>query len=85
MRKTYMPRVDQITKMEAAMQALSDEQLQAKTGELKAKVAGGTSLDSLLPEAFAVRPQQIEYRCVCLCPCCLARLGGARGFHINLR
>lgn len=65
MRKTYMPRVDQITKMEPAMQALSDDQLQAKTAELKAKVAGGASLDSLLPEAFAVRPRHIESRRMC--------------------
>ena len=56
MRKTYSPRVEQINKLEAGMQALSDEQLQAKVPELKAKVAGGASLDSLLPEAFAVRP-----------------------------
>lgn len=36
------------------MAALSDEELQAKTPELKAKFAAGTSLDDLLPEAFAV-------------------------------
>ncbi len=33
---------------------LSDEQLRAKTEEFKAKVANGTTLDELLPEAFAV-------------------------------
>src|SRR5690242_15802184 len=36
------------------MQKLSDEQLAAKTPELKAKVESGASLDSILPEAFAV-------------------------------
>lgn len=36
------------------MAALSDEELQAKTPELKAKFAAGTSLDDLLPESFAV-------------------------------
>ena len=36
------------------MAALSDEELQAKTPELKAKFVAGTSLDDLLPEAFAV-------------------------------
>ncbi|EJF00165.1 preprotein translocase subunit SecA [Liquorilactobacillus mali] len=36
------------------MAALSDEELQAKTPELKAKFVAGASLDDLLPEAFAV-------------------------------
>ncbi len=34
--------------------SLSDDQLRAKTDELKAKVADGASLDDLLPEAFAI-------------------------------
>ncbi len=34
--------------------ALSDEALRAKTGELKARVANGETLDDVLPEAFAV-------------------------------
>ena len=37
------------------MQALSDEQLRAKTAEFKARVAKGEALDAILPEAFAVR------------------------------
>lgn len=36
------------------MESLSDEMLQAKTPELKAKFAAGASLNDLLPEAFAV-------------------------------
>ena len=36
------------------MQSLSDEQLQAKTIEFKDRISKGESLDSLLPEAFAV-------------------------------
>ena len=40
--------------MADTMAALSDDQLRAKTEELKAKVADGVSLDDLLPEAFAV-------------------------------
>ena len=39
----------------AACSALTDEQLRAKTDEFKARLAAGASLDSLLPEAFAVR------------------------------
>ncbi|WP_116368604.1 preprotein translocase subunit SecA [Parahaliea mediterranea] len=46
--------VKQINGLEEAMQALSDEQLQAKTAEFRNRHADGESLDRLLPEAFAV-------------------------------
>jgi len=36
------------------MQALSDEQLKAKTPEFKRRLSQGETLDDLLPEAFAV-------------------------------
>ncbi|MEW5312834.1 MAG: hypothetical protein WDW38_004439 [Sanguina aurantia] len=36
------------------MSVLTDEQLQAKTVEFKQRVAGGETLEALLPEAFAV-------------------------------
>ena len=36
------------------MQALTDEVLQGKTAEFRQRLADGTSLDDLLPEAFAV-------------------------------
>ena len=36
------------------MQALSDDELQAKTAEFRERIAKGESLDKLLPEAFAV-------------------------------
>ena len=39
---------------EAAVQALSDEQLAARTGEFRGRIAAGTPLDELAPEAFAV-------------------------------
>jgi hypothetical protein len=54
-RKTYQARVEQINKLESKMQGLSDQQLREKTVEFKQRVAKGESLDSLLPEAFAVR------------------------------
>jgi preprotein translocase subunit SecA len=53
-RKKYQDRVDQINKLEAGIQALSDDQLRAKTQEFKKRVQGGESLDAVLPEAFAV-------------------------------
>ncbi len=46
--------VKKINAFEPQMQALSDAELQAKTPELKARVANGESLDKVLPEAFAV-------------------------------
>ncbi len=43
-----------INAIEPQMQALSDEQLRAKTEEFKARFQAGETLDQLLPEAFAV-------------------------------
>jgi preprotein translocase subunit SecA len=45
--------VARINALEPEFQALSDDGLIAKTAELKERVAGGESLDSVLPEAFA--------------------------------
>ena len=45
---------DQVEAYDEAMQALTDEELRAKTGEFKARLAEGETLDDLLPEAFAV-------------------------------
>jgi len=52
--KAYQRRVPLINAFEPAMKALSDAELQAKTAEFRAKLAAGTKLDDLLPEAFAV-------------------------------
>ena len=52
--KRYGKTVAQINALEPAMQALSDEDLKAKTPEFKQRLANGESLDNLLPEAFAV-------------------------------
>jgi preprotein translocase subunit SecA len=52
--KQYRKSVEQINALEPAIQKLSDEQLAAKTPELRKKLAGGAALDSILPEAFAV-------------------------------
>jgi len=46
--------IGKVNVLEAQMQALSDADLQAKTPELKARIANGESLDKVLPEAFAV-------------------------------
>ncbi|OFV49143.1 preprotein translocase subunit SecA [Oligella sp. HMSC09E12] len=52
--KQYRKIVAKINKLEPEMQALSDEQLAAKTTEFKERLAGGQSLDDILPGAFAV-------------------------------
>ncbi|MEO1027695.1 MAG: preprotein translocase subunit SecA [Pseudomonadota bacterium] len=52
--KPLQKRVARINALEPDMQALSDEQVRAKTDEFKQRYEGGESLDSLLEEAFAV-------------------------------
>ena len=52
--KQYRRKVAAINKLEPEIKALSDEQLKAKTAEFRQRLADGASLDSLLPEAFAV-------------------------------
>lgn len=51
--KKINPIVDKIESYDSAMQALSDEELRAKTDEFKSRLAAGETLDDLLPEAFA--------------------------------
>ena len=46
--------VAQINALEDGLAALSDEDLKAKTTEFRQRLAEGASLDSILPEAFAV-------------------------------
>ena len=43
-----------VNQLEPAMEALSDEELQAKTAEFKERIAQGEMLDDLLIESFAV-------------------------------
>ncbi|MEQ9020771.1 MAG: preprotein translocase subunit SecA [Nitratireductor sp.] len=52
--KGLRPRVEAINALEPDMEALSDEQLKAKTAEFREKVAAGTPIDDLLVPAFAV-------------------------------
>jgi preprotein translocase subunit SecA len=52
--KQYSQTVRRINAFEPALEALSDEQLRAKTDEFRLRHAHGETLDDLLPEAFAV-------------------------------
>ena len=52
--KRLSKEVDAINAQEAGLQSLSDEALAAKTVEFRERIAQGATLESLLPEAFAV-------------------------------
>ncbi|MBQ9957898.1 MAG: preprotein translocase subunit SecA, partial [Clostridia bacterium] len=52
--KHIYPILDRVTALEAEMTELTDEQLREKTAEFKERYSSGESLDSMLPEAFAV-------------------------------
>ncbi|ASJ75878.1 preprotein translocase subunit SecA [Granulosicoccus antarcticus] len=52
--KRLTKNVDAINAHEAGMQSLTDEDLAAKTVEFRERIAAGATLESLLPEAFAV-------------------------------
>ncbi len=48
------PVVVRINEFEAQYQALTEDQLRAKTGEFRERIKQGEKLDAILPEAFAV-------------------------------
>src|SRR5438477_1165040 len=52
--KKLRPIVGEVGAFEPTIEALSDEQLRAKTAAFRTWVANGESLDDVLPEAFAV-------------------------------
>ena len=52
--KGYGRAVRAANALEESIKALSDEQLKAKTVEFRGRLAAGTALNDLLPEAFAV-------------------------------
>ena len=51
--KSIYPIADKVDALEEEYKALTDAQLQAKTPELKERLASGATLDDILPEAFA--------------------------------
>src|SRR5262249_50712584 len=51
--RSYYPRVAEIAALEKELEALSDEQLRARTEQFKKEVAEGRDLDDLLVPAFA--------------------------------
>ena len=51
--KLIYPIVDKIEKLRPDMMAMSDEELRDQTRRFKERLAGGETLDDILPEAFA--------------------------------
>src|SRR5262245_19121062 len=52
--KKMQPIIEAVNALEPRISALSDSELQAKTGEFKQRIQNGSHLDDILPEAFAV-------------------------------
>ena len=66
---------DQVDNLSAAMRALSDDQLKAKTAEFKNRLAQGESLDDLLVEAFATA-REAAFRVIGEYPYLVQIMGG---------
>lgn len=75
-RKKYQPMVDAVNALEPSISSLTDNALAAKTEELRARALSGTSLDDLLPEAFAV-VREASSRVLGLRPFDVQLIGGA--------
>jgi len=70
--KSLAPIIDEIEALEADYRKLSDEELKAKTPELKKRLENGETLDDILPEAFAAVREASD------------RVLGMRPFHVQL-
>ena len=73
--KRINPIVNKIEALEPQMQALSDEELKAKTAEFKQRYADGEDLDDLLPEAFAA-VREASWRVLGMKPFRVQLIGG---------
>ena len=51
--KKLQPYIRQINEMEPQLKAMTDDQLRAQTTLFRERLAGGETLDDILPEAFA--------------------------------
>ena len=51
--KKIQPIADRVLALEARYQAMTDRELQAMTPALRERLAGGETLDDILPDAFA--------------------------------
>lgn len=61
--KKLRPIVSDINALDSERDTLSDEQIQAKTPELQARLTNGATLDDILVEAFATVKQGCKRLC----------------------
>ena len=73
--KKIYPIVDKIESMEAEYAALTDAELRAKTGQFRARLAEGETLDDILPEAFATA-REAAWRVLGMKPFRVQLIGG---------
>ncbi len=73
--KTYNPKVEEINALEPEYQALSDDQLKAKTDEFRKQLEDGATLDDLLVPAFAT-VREASVRALGLRPFDVQLIGG---------
>ena len=73
--KKINPIADAIEKLDASYSQLSDEELRAKTGEFKQRLADGETLDDILPEAFAA-VREASWRVLGMKPFRVQLIGG---------
>ena len=73
--KSIYPIADKVDALEEEYKALTDAQLQAKTPELKERLAQGAALDDILPEAFAAC-REAAWRVIGLRPYRVQVVGG---------
>lgn len=73
--KQLSKQVSKINELEPKIQALSDSELKGKTSEFKQRLQQGATLDSLLPEAFAV-VREVSVRTLGLRPFDVQLIGG---------
>ena len=73
--KKIYPIADAIEALEPQIEKLSDAELRRKTDEFKERLAGGQSLDDILPEAFAVA-REAAWRVLGMKPFRVQLIGG---------
>ncbi|MGI5937040.1 MAG: preprotein translocase subunit SecA, partial [Oscillospiraceae bacterium] len=73
--KKITPIVDKIEAMSARFEAMSNEELRAKTREFKDRLAAGETLDDILPEAFAT-VREASWRVLGMRPYRVQLIGG---------
>jgi preprotein translocase subunit SecA len=73
--KALQQRVEAVSVLEPEMEKLTDSDLKAKTVEFRERLAGGETIDGLLPEAFAV-VREVSRRTLGLRPFDVQIMGG---------